>query len=136
MPNKKLSQRAVFDDSDFQQKFGILVSKVMPALLEKAGFQTGTLVIADAIKEEPRAPHKFGRLWNSQTIKVRVVDHRVEIVLGFNTQYAARLHEAPDGWNWTLDGSGPKYLSTKLARHKDDRYIPKFAAVIKAGMRN
>ena len=90
-------------------------------LIPKAMFKAWGKLLAYAIKEEPRVPHKQGRLWESQTIGPCIIaNNAIEQDGGFNTEYAARLHEAPDGWHWTLEGSGPKYLESKMAAHKDE----------------
>jgi hypothetical protein len=106
---------------DLLKGLGAVSRLITLTLIPKALFKAWGKLLAYAIKEEPRVPHKQGRLWASETIGTCVISQdRIEQDGGFNTEYAARLHEAPDGWDWTLEGSGPKYLETKLARHKDD----------------
>ena len=84
-------------------------------------FLEGAKVIANAITEEPRAPHLEGHLWRSQRVKkVEVKKSAITLHVGFNVPYAAKLHESLNVINWTLAGSGPKYLSSKLARHKNE----------------
>lgn len=86
-------------------------------------FLEGAKVIANAITEKPYAPHLDGHLHRSQRVrKVEVKKGTLTLYVGFNIEYAARLHEMINAnvENWTLKGSGPKYLSSKLARHKDD----------------
>lgn len=84
-------------------------------------FLEGAKVIKHAIEEKPRAPHLEGHLWRSQRIKkVEIKKGAITLYVGFNVPYAAKLHEALSGAGWTLAGSGPKYLSSKLARHKNE----------------
>jgi len=76
------------------------------------------LMLADSIKEEPRAPHKTGMLWRSHTIQEPVVvSDGWEVWAGFNIEYAAAQHEAPAGYNYTMDGSGPKFLESKMLKY-------------------
>lgn len=39
--------------------------------------------------------------------------------VGFNMIYAHRLHEGDEDWNWSQEGSGPKYLESKMAANPD-----------------
>jgi hypothetical protein len=115
------SETFTFNYEEFIQGLGRTSNLITRMLIPKALFKAWGKILAWAIKEEPRVPHKQGRLWASQTIEgCIIIGDEISMDGGFNTEYAARLHEAPDGWNWTLEGSGPKYLETKLARHKDD----------------
>lgn len=112
---------------DFDSRFKAIVEKTIPGLAEKGLFKAGAELIKYAIKEEPRCPHKTGRLWGAQKIIATSTLSKIEVEVGFNTNYAAAVHEMLQGneqWGmvvqWTLKGSGPKYLSSKLPRHKDD----------------
>lgn len=62
--------------------------------------------------------------------KAQIGRKGISIVFGFNTEYAARLHEAPSNWNWTEPGSGPKYLQSKLEKNMK-KYMKKIADEIK-----
>jgi len=110
------------DTKDFDIKFDQLNNKELPEAIKKAMLQVGALIIDDAINEEPRAPHRTGHLWRSQRIEIESKKGSHSLLVGFNTVYAARLHEAPKAWNWTLKGSGPKYLESKLLKFKE-KYI-------------
>ena len=119
------------DTKDFDIRCGHVTEKTMPEAAAKAVFQTGAMVIRDAILEEPRAPWKSGHLWREQKIEQPKIDHgEISVELGFDTPYAARLHEAPDNWNWTLPGSGPKYLEAKLIKNKE-KYMANVAEKIR-----
>jgi hypothetical protein len=105
----------------FDREFARLVNATIPEIAADALFQGGLRLLRYAIEEEPKAPHKSGRLWNSQQVDPPVIkpDH-ISVVAGFNCEYAAAVHEAPSNWHWTLEGSGPKFLETKSVRHRED----------------
>lgn len=107
--------------TDFDKKFAEIVNKAVPSLAGQALYQQGFQLIKYAIMEEPRCPHKTGRLWNSQRVdKPKIEPGLISVNAGFDCEYAASVHEAPDNRNWTLAGSGPKYLETKLTRHRTE----------------
>jgi hypothetical protein len=109
------------DFSSFNAGFRDLINTVIPGHAQKGLFQAGALIIRHAITEEPRVPHLTGHLWRSQKIEVLKEDGNfIGVAIGFNTDYAAKLHEAPSGWNWTMPGSGPKYLSSSMVGHRND----------------
>ena len=63
------------------------------------------------------------------------------ILVGFNKEYAARMHEMPDPkWNpeggketnWTTEGTGPKYIAVKLVRYKE-KYMAFIAMLLRTG---
>lgn len=111
------------DFTDFDSKFYEIVNDTIPELGEEGTYQAAGLWLKDAIMEEPRAPHKTGHLWRSQLIEVIKNGGKIiGVELGFNVPYAARLHEAPYSWNWTLDGSGPKFLEAKGVVNKN-KYV-------------
>lgn len=83
----------------------------------------GPRVIRDAIEEEPRAPHLTGHLWRNQKFEMSITfADEIKLEVGFNVPYAAALHEMEKAVNWTLAGSGPKYLESKLIKNKDEYY--------------
>jgi hypothetical protein len=91
---------------------------------ERAMFQAANELLRDAIYVVPKAPFDEGHLRGSaRTDKPKVTGSKAEIRAGFNIEYAARWHEltpAEDSRiNWTLPGSGRKYLESKLSRFKD-----------------
>jgi hypothetical protein len=130
---KTLKSGFSFDAGEFKRKFPEITKVIIPARAKDGLHFAGSLLIRDAIKIRPYAPHRWGDLWRSQTITPVIhKDGGYTIRVGFNLAYAARLHEAPDGWNWTLKGSGPKYLSTKMELYKN-RYMQAVAEVIKSG---
>lgn len=130
MPYGPESETFSINGDDFRSKFGHIVRETIPSLLRAGEAAAGMAIIRDAILQEPRAPHKTGRLWNSQVFEIP--ESGLEITVGFNTEYAAKVHEAPEALNWTLKGSGPKYLSSKLAMN-GPRYMEIVAARCRAG---
>jgi hypothetical protein len=108
---------------DFNDKFKEIVDKTMPSILSRALFKTGAQIIKDAITLPPKVPKKTGTLRRSQVIDPAVISRDdISIRIGFNTDYAAAVHEAPENRNWNIPGSGPKYLSSKLSMYRD-RYM-------------
>jgi len=122
------------DISKFLHGFDLADKKVKESAADGM-FLEGAKVINNAIEEKPYAPHKEGHLHRSQRIKkVEVKKDALTLYVGFNVPYAAKLHEALSAISWTLAGSGPKYLSSKLARHKE-KHMKNVAAHIKRKMK-
>lgn len=120
-----------FDTRDFDLKFRRTVDKTIPEAAADKAFRVAGMVIRDAIMEQPRAPHKTGNLWRSQKIEPPKMLHgEIAIELGFDAKYAAAVHEMPSNVNWTMAGSGPKFLESKLIRNKE-----KYMAEIAEGIR-
>lgn len=120
-----------FNTKDFDIKFPKVMDKTIPEAVANTAYKIAGMVIRDAILEEPRAPHKTGNLWRSQKIeRPRIERGEITIELGFDTEYAAAVHEMPSNVNWTMAGSGPKYLESKLIRNKE-----KYMAEIAGGIR-
>ena len=119
------------DFSDFNRGFEKIVEDEWPEHAQMGLFQAGALLIRDAITEEPTAPKKTGHLRRSQLIKpIEQKGLFIGIEVGFNVPYAGKLHEAPNGTNWTEPGSGPKFIETKMAKNKE-KYYAHVAAFIK-----
>lgn len=125
-----------FDTKDFDIKFPRVINKEIPEESARLAFKVAAMVIRDAILEEPKAPHKTGNLWRSQKIEPpRIEKGEITIELGFDAEYAAAVHELGTdesgvSVNWTMAGSGPKFLEAKLLRNKE-----KYMAEIAAGLR-
>jgi len=111
----------IFDDVDFSNGYARFMGTTAPETAKRAIFRTWAFILRDAIVEEPRAPHKRGFLWNSQTIMTPyMIGDEIVSIGGFSIVYAGYLHDkGKPSWNWTLAGSGPRYLSTKLARNAE-----------------
>ena len=126
-----ITMNAVEIDSRLQK-----IRKKYPEKFGEAFTEVAPFILRDAIMEEPRAPHKTGNLWRSQKILVpRVTAALIELEFGFNANYAAYVHEMPADNNWTLEGSGPKFLESKLSKHAAKYYgLITAKAKAKAGM--
>jgi hypothetical protein len=113
------------DFSDFEKGLQQLVKESEPKETAKGLFKAGNQLLKDAIEERPFAPFDEGNLRGSaRTDKAEVTKDGAEVVAGFNIEYAARWHELTTEEdariNWSLPGSGRKYLESKLAQFKDD----------------
>lgn len=116
-----------FDTKDFDIKFPRVINKEIPEAGAATSFKVAGMVIRDAIVEEPRCPHDTGNLWRSQKIEApRIERGEVTIELGFDAEYAAVVHEMPPGVNWTMTGSGAKFLESKLIKNKE-KYMGEIA---------
>jgi len=78
-------------------------------------------LLNDCIMKNPTVPHKEGTLRRSGSRKVIVKSREIVGIVGFNTPYAARLHEHPQ-FHFTEPGSGGKYLETKLKNYRRDYF--------------
>jgi len=114
------------DFSDFEKTFFKLVQQSIPKHAEKGLFNGMNELLRLAKYEEPQCPKEFGDLWGSTagTVKPFVSPSEINVVGGFNSEYAARQHEAePDEFNYTRDKGasrpGPKFLEAKMVRHKE-----------------
>ena len=115
------------DTRDFNIKFPHVCNKQIPEAAATSFYKVAGMVIADAILEEPRAPHDTGNLWRSQLIEAPQIKlGEISIELGFDAEYAAAVHEMPSNANWKMAGSGPKYLEAKLIRNKE-KYMAELA---------
>lgn len=132
-----------FDTKDFDEKIKKLVGKVMPEKIER-GLGVAMLdLLNSCITEVPTVPLKEGWLRGSGSIFVQnkfmqtsegmdrakagyATKSYSEFIpketyvgfIGFNTPYAARLHEGV-GFHFTEGSSGPKYLESKLMTKRD-----------------
>jgi len=106
------------DATDFTKTFNKFAKETVPDLAAQAQFKLGALVIRYALKRVPKVPREIGDLQASHVIEVD--EEKLILTVGFNKEYAAKLHEAPETWNWTLPGSGPKYLESKLVMYRND----------------
>jgi len=77
-------------------------------------------VLEDCVNIAPTVPIRTGTLRASGTYEViqRGLGWReVEIIVGYNTAYAARVHQVPMNFNRALDPAvGNYFLSSKLDR--------------------
>jgi hypothetical protein len=121
------------DFSDFERDFKRIIKKV-PNKAAKGLFEAGNELLRDAIKKKPYAPFDQGHLRGSaETNKAQITKYGIELEVGFNIEYAARWHELTPMQdkriNWTLPGSGAKYLEKKMMMYKN-RYMKMVADAI------
>lgn len=132
------------DTTKFDRDFRRICKHTIPSLREKGLFEALGEVLHDAINVEPKVPKDKGDLRGSGEIDVKgaFLRNAQTGIVGFNREYAAKVHEAPDkkynpmpgkkDINWSLPGSGPKFLESKLPRFKE-KYIAIVAARIRRG---
>ena len=132
------------DTRDFDIKFPVVTDKKIPRAAARGFYKTGAMVIRDSIVEEPKVPKSRGvtkeggrrgqgpgHLRRSQKIERPKIEHReISIEVGFNTDYAAIVHEMPTTNIFTTPGTGPKYLEAKLIKNKE-KYMKNIADEIK-----
>uniref|UniRef100_A0A6M3LWE9 Tail protein n=1 Tax=viral metagenome TaxID=1070528 RepID=A0A6M3LWE9_9ZZZZ len=115
------------DFTDFEKQFKTIVEKAIPQEAGKGLFKAANELLNDAITKIPKAPFEEGHLRGSARVsKADITYNSVSIVFGFNIVYAARWHELSPAEdmriNWSLPGSGRKYLEIKMTMYKD-KYI-------------
>ena len=131
------------DTKDFDISFKKIMEKTIPGAEEEGLMNMAPFIIRDAIVEEPTVPKSKGitkggtrsatpgHLRRSQKIEKPKRRHKeVSIEIGFNTPYAAKMHEMPANTNWSTAGSGPKFLETKLVKNKE-KYLKMIAETIR-----
>ena len=146
----------VFDSSDFQEKFGNIVKTAIPNLVEKGLGRAMLNLMNDCVKEVPTVPLKEGWLRGSASIFVQnkfmadstnlpmakagkairsyvanVVVGRFVGIIGFNTPYAAKMHEGID-FHFSEPSSGSNYLGSKMLT-KRNTYMKVIAETIRDG---
>lgn len=131
------------DTSDFERKLQRLVQRNIPAEIEKGMGKAGLQLLNDAVMQSPTVPLDEGTLRGSGSLFVanklvdvsrqnrkrgtpalehqeKADDSQTIAVVGFNTPYAARLHEGIGIKNWSEPGSGPKFLEAKLSNNRKE----------------
>ena len=113
------------DFTEFNVKFPLVTGVKIPSGAEEGFFKAANQLLDDAINKQPFAPFDKGDLRGSARVdKAVVAGSLISVMCGFNISYAARWHEltpAEDARiNWTLPGSGAKYLESKMARYMAD----------------
>ena len=110
--------------SDFEKKFKTIVENAIPEEAGKGLFKAENELLNDAITRVPYAPFDEGHLRGSaRTEKAKIERDSISATCGFNIVYAARWHELSPAEdkriNWSLPGSGRKYLESKMTTNKD-----------------
>lgn len=145
-----------FDASDFNKKFGKITKTVIPSLVEKGIGRAMLDLMNDCVMEVPTVPLKEGWLRGSASIFVQnkfvttsegspmaragkairdyvenITAGRFVGLIGFNTPYAAKMHEGID-FKFSEPSSGPKYLESKMVSKKV-HYMQVVATTIREG---
>lgn len=126
---------------NFEQEFSRFV-RAMPQAAEKGLAAAGMLLLRDAVMDVPKVPHDEGTLRGSGSVHVNGkliatsadqgdgkgtpadadntprVPGAIVATVGFNTPYAARLHEHPE-FEFTEEGTGAKFLEAKAIGNAD-----------------
>lgn len=123
------------DFSDFEKKFRSIVEGAIPEEAAKGLFKAGSELIIDAKEKVPKAPWDEGTLRRSSKVnEAKIEKDKIALEVGFNIVYAARWHELTPAEdkriNWTLPGSGAKYLESKMMAYKQ-KYMTIVAEHIK-----
>ena len=88
----------------------------------------GNQLLADSIREVPK---NDGQLRSSKFVtKPERSGDQISAFVGyggFAAVYALRVHEMPEGTNWTTSGTGPKYLERPMLELR-----PRFASEVSA----
>lgn len=121
-----------FNATSFITGFKKFTQKTIPDVAGKGLFQTGWMIIRYANTKKPFTPREIGDLQSSGRVEPHPI--KLELIVGFNKEYAAKWHEiSPQKEkkvNWTLPGSGRKYLESKLNMYRND-FIKFLAEFIK-----
>lgn len=132
------------DWSEFDEEFAKLMQKTIPDRAEKGLFNAGNEALLDAKNEPPKVPVKEGHLSATGQVKTERKADLIEAAVSFGESnpnealgqggapYAARLHEMEKKGPWTEPDSGPKFLSSKFARH-NRKYMATAVETIKEG---
>lgn len=121
------------DMKDFDNKFYRIVEKTIPGLSAEGLMKGAAFLLRDAITEEPTVPKSRGvtkpkgkkytgpgHLRRSQKVERPEIKHgEISCEAGFDADYAAAVHESPSNLNWTTPGTGPQFLTSKLAKNKN-----------------
>ncbi len=147
-----------FDDREFKKRLTTLQKQIMPTLQEKALAVAGMQLLRDAVMVAPTVPLQEGWLRGSGSVHVKGkfksespagkkgkankgptgMNNKDTAVVGFNTPYAAYLHEGIRRAgthrveSWSEASSGSKYLESKMTMFKN-QYRRLMADTIKKG---
>ena len=107
----------------FDKRLNEIARKSIPRLVREGLFNAGNALLQLAMDEEPRAPKKTGDLWGSRRTELAEDIASFAAEVGFGVPYAARWHEIgeqeAEKINWSLPGSGRKYLEAKMIKYKE-----------------
>jgi len=145
------------DSAEFRKRMKQLKRQQLE-IVDRALGRAGMLLLRDAVLEPPTVPHREGTLRGSGSVHVEIGGrvgtsqtlpgaeggqpaNQVNVgsketvriaVIGFNTPYAARLHEHPE-YHFREESAGGKYLESKMLQFKED-YFQEIADAIKEAL--
>ena len=123
------------DFTEFNKDFFPLVEKRIPHAAENGLVNAAHEMLRDADKEAPQTPKEFGDLRGSRRVEdPKITSDTISVKAGYTIKYAKRHHEVEPGTykytrNKGADRPGPKFLITKMQRHKK-KYIQTVANTI------
>lgn len=121
------------DLSAFKRDFEDVCYERLPRLTEQGLFKAASELKLDADHVQPKTPVKEGTLKGSWMTQVEFLGKEAwSLLAGFNSGYAAYVHEMVKKHPWTEPLSGPKFLESKLYMFKD-KYLGIVAKVIREG---
>jgi len=96
------------------------LARSYPGATDKCAAGVGQQVLHDSINEVPTVPIRTGKLRSSGTFEVFGGMHwrSAKVTVGFNTSYAARVHQIP--MQFREPSAGNYFLSAKLQHHRRD----------------
>lgn len=133
-----------FSAKQFDERMELLLKKLTPEGVRLGLGRAGNALLTDALDEAPLVPMDESTLRGSGSVHVNGIlegtsegrgkdgtpaisiseprrKHEATVVVGFNTPYAARLHEHPEyNFQQQNGGEGADYLGSKMASHADD----------------
>jgi hypothetical protein len=141
------------DTTDFDKKFDHVMQHAIPERVEIGLGRAMLNLMRDCVMEVPTVPIKEGWLRGSASIFVQnklvgvspygktgkaltsfietINEHSFVGVIGFNTPYAAKMHEGV-GFHFSDPSAGPKYLEAKMMTFRE-QYLQTVADAIKEG---
>jgi len=127
------------DFTAFDKTFFPLVIKGIPKSAEKGLVNAAWEMLKDADEEAPQTPFDKSFLRGSRKVEEpKITKNEISIAAGYNSEYAAYQHEGErkDGTHKVkkytkerVSQPGPKFLQSKMVRHKE-RYIEIVAETI------
>jgi hypothetical protein len=113
-----MAKGILWNATDFHKKMNVLQASY-PSAADRIAGQVAIQVLNDATMESPTVPIDIGNLRSMGTFLVmQPTPSSVRFYVGYNTPYAARVHNVP--MNFQDQDAGNEYLSIKLRRHANE----------------
>ena len=107
------------DFTEFNKKFDKLSDKFTDKYADEATYNALAALKFDADNIKPTTPKKIGTLRSAVIFENKGMKTKTAASLTWKMPYARKLHEAPENWNWSKEGSGPDYVESKLRTRKE-----------------